>query len=170
MVCTVCAAELSLSLKRLQSFLLNTQPRHSKALSGHLLGADWTAPGYIERVGNLSVLSGLRVFGMPLKNFFSPLPSARTWKSVSPPIVFIASALMQVKFSIDSIRKNYPRANFTNLPEPTAAGRALSDRVRTISRQFGMRPQIGGVATPPTNSAAQLPSEGRILRRDPRGD
>lgn len=34
-----------------------------------LLGLEWTAPGYIERVWNLPALSGLEIAGLPIEEF-----------------------------------------------------------------------------------------------------
>ena len=58
-----------------------------------LLGVEWTAPGYIERVWNLSALSGLRVAGIPIEEFlfagafgayWSGVYDHFTWKRLSP--------------------------------------------------------------------------------------
>jgi hypothetical protein len=34
-----------------------------------LLGLEWTAPGYVERVWNLPALSGLEIAGLPMEEF-----------------------------------------------------------------------------------------------------
>lgn len=58
-----------------------------------LLGVEWTAPGYIERVWNLSALSSLRIVGMPVEEllfaatfgaYWSSVYEHFTWKGLSP--------------------------------------------------------------------------------------
>jgi hypothetical protein len=34
-----------------------------------MLGLEWTAPGYVERVWNLPALSGLKIAGLPMEEF-----------------------------------------------------------------------------------------------------
>jgi hypothetical protein len=57
-----------------------------------LLGVEWTAAGYVERVWNLDALSGVRILGMPLEEllfaavfgaYWSGVYEHFTWKSVS---------------------------------------------------------------------------------------
>jgi hypothetical protein len=57
-----------------------------------LLGIEWTAPGYIERVWNLDALSGIRALGIPLEEllfaaafgaYWSSVYEHATWKSLS---------------------------------------------------------------------------------------
>ncbi len=47
-----------------------------------LLGLEWTAPGYIERVWNLAALSGLLVFGMPVEELLWAVAFGLYWSSV----------------------------------------------------------------------------------------
>lgn len=47
-----------------------------------LLGLEWTAPGYIERVWNLGALSGLRVAGMPLEELLFAAAFGAYWSGV----------------------------------------------------------------------------------------
>lgn len=58
-----------------------------------LLGLEWTAPGYIDRVWNLDALSGLGLFGMPLEEllfaiafgaYWSGVYDHFTWKTMAP--------------------------------------------------------------------------------------
>lgn len=60
-----------------------------------LLGLEWTAPGYIARVWNLTALSGLSVGGMPLEEllfavafgaYWSGMYEHFTWKSIVTPV------------------------------------------------------------------------------------
>ena len=47
-----------------------------------LLGLEWTAPGYIERVWNLAALSGVLVFGMPLEELAWAIAFGLYWSGV----------------------------------------------------------------------------------------
>lgn len=47
-----------------------------------LLGLEWTAPGYIERVWNLAALSGVIVFNMPLEELVWAFVFGMYWSSV----------------------------------------------------------------------------------------
>jgi hypothetical protein len=47
-----------------------------------LLGVEWTAPGYIERVWNLGALSGLRVAGMPIEELLFAAAFGAYWSGV----------------------------------------------------------------------------------------
>lgn len=58
-----------------------------------LLGVEWTAPGYIERVWNMAALSNLTVFGMPIEEllfaaafgaYWSGIYEHFTWKTLTP--------------------------------------------------------------------------------------
>lgn len=59
-----------------------------------LLGVEWTAPGYIERVWNLDALSGLAIVGIPLEEllfatsfgaYWSGVYDHFAWTTLSPP-------------------------------------------------------------------------------------
>lgn len=47
-----------------------------------LLGLEWTAPGYIERVWNLSALSGLSIAGFPIEELVFAAAFGAYWASV----------------------------------------------------------------------------------------
>jgi hypothetical protein len=47
-----------------------------------LLGVEWTAPGYIERVWNLDALSGLGVGGMPIEELLFAAAFGACWSGV----------------------------------------------------------------------------------------
>ncbi len=47
-----------------------------------LLGVEWTAPGYIERVWNLDALSGVRVLGIPLEELLFAAAFGAYWSGV----------------------------------------------------------------------------------------
>jgi hypothetical protein len=47
-----------------------------------LLGVEYTAPGYIERVWNLPALSGLRIAGMPLEELLFAAAFGAYWSGV----------------------------------------------------------------------------------------
>lgn len=47
-----------------------------------LLGLEWTAPGYIERVWNLNALSGVVLVGMPLEELLFAFAFGLYWSSV----------------------------------------------------------------------------------------
>lgn len=47
-----------------------------------LLGLEWTAPGYIERVWNLVALSGVLVLGMPLEELLWAIAFGLYWSGV----------------------------------------------------------------------------------------
>ncbi len=47
-----------------------------------LLGLEWTAPGYIERVWNLGALSGVLIFGMPLEELAWAVAFGLYWSGV----------------------------------------------------------------------------------------
>ena len=47
-----------------------------------LLGLEWTAPGYIERVWNLAALSGLGVAGMPIEELLFAAAFGAYWAGV----------------------------------------------------------------------------------------
>ena len=47
-----------------------------------LLGLEWTAPGYIERVWNLAALSGVLAFGMPLEELLWGIGFGLYWSGV----------------------------------------------------------------------------------------
>ncbi len=47
-----------------------------------LIGLEWTAPGYIERVWNLAALSGVPVFGMPLEELLWAVAFGMYWSGV----------------------------------------------------------------------------------------
>lgn len=47
-----------------------------------LIGVEWTAPGYIERVWNLGALSGLGIAGMPIEEFLFAAAFGAYWSSV----------------------------------------------------------------------------------------
>lgn len=47
-----------------------------------LIGVEWTAPGYIERVWNLGALSGLRVAGMPIEELLFAGAFGAYWSGV----------------------------------------------------------------------------------------
>jgi hypothetical protein len=47
-----------------------------------LLGLEWSAPGYIERVWNLAALSGLLVFGMPIEELVWAIAFGMYWSGV----------------------------------------------------------------------------------------
>lgn len=58
-----------------------------------LIGMEWSAPGYIERVWNMKALSGLTVAGMPIEEllfaaafgaYWSGVYDHFTWKTSSP--------------------------------------------------------------------------------------
>jgi hypothetical protein len=58
-----------------------------------VLGLEWTAPGYIERVWNLDALSGVRLYGLPLEEllfgfgfglFWSGLYEHAAWMKPAP--------------------------------------------------------------------------------------
>jgi hypothetical protein len=60
-----------------------------------LIGLEWSAPGYIERVWNLDALSGLRLGTMPVEEllfaigfgaFWSGVYEHFTWKAARPPV------------------------------------------------------------------------------------
>ncbi len=48
----------------------------------YLLGLEWTAPGYIARVWNLSALSGLSLFGMPVEELLFAIAFGAYWSGV----------------------------------------------------------------------------------------
>lgn len=57
------------------------------------IGVEWTTPGYIERLWNLSALSGLSIAGMPVEAllfaaafgaYWSSVYEHFTWKGLSP--------------------------------------------------------------------------------------
>ena len=48
----------------------------------YLLGLEWTAPGYIARVWNLSALSGLSLFGMPVEELIFAITFGAYWSGV----------------------------------------------------------------------------------------
>ena len=59
-----------------------------------LKGLDWSSPGYIERVWNLDVLTGILIFAMPVEELFfafgfgmywSGVYEHFTWKTIEPP-------------------------------------------------------------------------------------
>lgn len=47
-----------------------------------LLGLEWTAPGYIERVWNLASLSGLSIAGLPVEELLFAAAFGAYWSSV----------------------------------------------------------------------------------------
>jgi hypothetical protein len=47
-----------------------------------LLGVEWTAPGYIERVWNLGALSGLRIAGIPIEELLFAAAFGAYWSGV----------------------------------------------------------------------------------------
>jgi hypothetical protein len=47
-----------------------------------LLGLEWSAPGYIERVWNLPALSGVLLFGMPLEELAWAIAFGMYWSGV----------------------------------------------------------------------------------------
>lgn len=47
-----------------------------------LLGVEWTAPGYIERVWNLDALSGLRILGIPIEELLFAVAFGAYWSGV----------------------------------------------------------------------------------------
>ncbi len=47
-----------------------------------LIGLEWTAPGYIERVWNLAALSGVLVLGMPLEELLWGIAFGLYWSGV----------------------------------------------------------------------------------------
>ena len=47
-----------------------------------LLGLEWIAPGYIQRVWNLAALSGVLVFGMPLEELLWGIAFGLYWSGV----------------------------------------------------------------------------------------
>lgn len=47
-----------------------------------LLGVEWTAPGYVERMWNLSALSGLHIAGLPIEEFLFAAAFGAYWSSV----------------------------------------------------------------------------------------
>jgi hypothetical protein len=47
-----------------------------------LLGLEWSAPGYIERVWNLATLSGVLVFGMPVEELAWAVAFGLYWSGV----------------------------------------------------------------------------------------
>jgi len=47
-----------------------------------LLGLEWTAPGYIERVWNLPALSGLGIAGLPIEELLFAAAFGAYWSSV----------------------------------------------------------------------------------------
>lgn len=47
-----------------------------------LLGLEWTAPGYIERVWNLAALSGLGIAGMPIEELLFAAAFGAYWAGV----------------------------------------------------------------------------------------
>lgn len=47
-----------------------------------LLGLEWTAPGYIDRVWNLDALSGIRVFQMPIEELLFAVAFGAYWSGV----------------------------------------------------------------------------------------
>lgn len=47
-----------------------------------LIGLEWTAPGYIERVWNLAALSGVRLFGMPLEELLFAVAFGLYWSGL----------------------------------------------------------------------------------------
>jgi hypothetical protein len=46
-----------------------------------LLGLEWSAPDYIERVWNLPALSGLRIWRMPIEELLFALAFGAYWSS-----------------------------------------------------------------------------------------
>jgi len=47
-----------------------------------LVGLEWSAPGYIERVWNLDALSGLTVVGMPIEELLFAAAFGAYWAGV----------------------------------------------------------------------------------------
>jgi hypothetical protein len=47
-----------------------------------LLGLEWSAPGYIERVWNLPALSGLSIAGLPIEELLFATAFGAYWSSV----------------------------------------------------------------------------------------
>jgi hypothetical protein len=47
-----------------------------------LLGMEWTAPGYVERVWNLPALSGLRIASLPIEELLFAAAFGAYWSSV----------------------------------------------------------------------------------------
>lgn len=47
-----------------------------------LLGLEWSAPGYIERIWNLDALSGVRLLGMPLEELAWAIAFGLYWSGV----------------------------------------------------------------------------------------
>ena len=47
-----------------------------------LVGIEWTAPGYIERVWNLGALSGVNVVGLPIEEFLFAAAFGAYWSGV----------------------------------------------------------------------------------------
>lgn len=65
-----------------------------------LIGMEWSAPGYIERVWNLKALSGLTIVGMPIEElmfaaafgaYWSGVYDHFTWKILTPRQLFAGS-------------------------------------------------------------------------------
>ena len=47
-----------------------------------LVGVEWAAPGYIERVWNLGALSGLLIVGMPIEELLFAAAFGAYWSGV----------------------------------------------------------------------------------------
>lgn len=57
-----------------------------------VLGLEWTAPGYIERVWNLDALSGVRIYGLPLEELLFGFGFGLFWTGLYEHATWMKSA------------------------------------------------------------------------------